>query len=256
MMPLGLFRSRTFSGTNLLTLLLYSALGGVLFFLPFNLIQVQGYSPTAAGAALLPFIVVVFLLSRWSGGLVERYGARRPLTLGPVVVAVGFALFAVPGVGGTYWTTFFPAILGLGLGMTLTVAPLTTTVMNSIPTPQAGIASGVNNAVSRVAGLLGIAVMAILIAWLFDQALAKRLDRLDLPAGIQQAMNEQRVNLAAAQIPPEAGPELQAALEQAVKAAYVAGFRGVMLAAAGLALASAMIAWAMIGGKESESTPG
>jgi EmrB/QacA subfamily drug resistance transporter len=250
MMPLSLFRSRTFSGTNLLTLLLYSALGGFLFFFPFNLIQVQGYSPTAAGAALLPFILVAFLLSRWSGGLVERYGARRPLTLGPVVAAVGFALFAVPGIGGTYWTTYFPAVLGLGLGMTLTVAPLTTTVMNSVSTHQAGIASGINNAVSRVAGLLGIAVLAILLAWLFNQALAERLSRLDLPAGIQQVMDEQRVNLAAAQIPSEAAPELRAALEQAVKAAYLASFRGVMLAAAGLALASAGIAWIMLGGKE------
>ena len=250
MMPLGLFRSLTFSGANLLTLLLYSALGGALFFFPFNLIQVQGYSPTAAGAALLPFILVMFLLSRWSGSLVERYGARRPLILGPVVVAVGFALFAVPGIGGTYWTTFFPAVLGVGLGMALSVAPLTTTVMNSVATHQAGVASGINNAVSRVAGLLGVAVMAILIFWVFDQVLTERLGRLDLPAGIQQAMNEQKVNLAAAQIPPEAGPDLRAALEQAVKEAYVAGFRGVMLAAAGLALTSAIIAWAMIAGKE------
>ena len=195
------------------------------------------------------------LLSRWSGGLVERYGARRPLILGPVVAAVGFALFAVPGIGGTYGTTFFPAALGLGLGMALTVAPLTTTVMNSVATHQAGVASGINNAVSRVAGLLGVAVMAILIFLVFDQALTERLDRLDLPAGIQQAMSEQRVNLAAAQIPPEAGPDLRAPLEQAVKEAYVAGFRWVMLAAAGLALASAIIARAMIEGEEAVNLP-
>jgi predicted MFS family arabinose efflux permease len=246
MMPLNLFRSRTFSGANLLTLLLYSALGGALYFFPFNLIQVQGYSPTAAGSALLPFTLVMFLLSRWSGGLVERYGARRPLILGSVVVALGFALFAVPGTGGSYWTSFFPAVLGVGLGMALVVAPLTTTVMNSVATHQAGVASGINNAVSRVAGLLGVAVLSILIFSIFDQALTARLGRLDLPAEIQQAMNEQRANLAAARIPPEAGPDLQATLEQAVKEAYVAGFRGVMLAAAGLALASAIIAWAMI----------
>jgi len=255
MMPLGLFRSLTFGGANLLTLLLYGALGGALFFFPFNLIQVQGYSPTAAGAALLPFILVMFLLSRWSGGLVERYGARRPLILGPILVAGGFALFALPGIGGSYWTTFFPAVLGLGLGMALTVAPLTTTVMNSVPTHQAGVASGINNAVSRVAGLLGVALLAILISLLFDQALSKRVERLELPAEIEQAMYDQRVNLAAAQIPPQAGPELRVALERAVKEAYVAGFRGVMLAAAGLALASALIAGTMIAGKEIVTLP-
>lgn len=256
MMPLRLFRSRTFSGANLLTLLLYAALGGALFFLPFNLIQVQGYSPTAAGAALLPFILVMSLLSRWSGGLVERYGARRPLILGPAVAGAGFALFAAPGTGGTYWTTFFPAALGLGLGMALTVAPLTTTVMNSVPVHQAGVASGINNAVSRVAGLLGVAVMGILISQVFNPALTARLDRLDLPPEIYQAMNEQRANLAAAQIPPQADPDLRADLERAVKEAYVAGFRWVMLAAAGLALASALITWAMIAGKEADSPKG
>jgi len=243
MMPLGVFRSRTFSGANVLTLLLYAALGGALFFLPFNLQQVQGYGPTAAGAANLPFILLMSLLGRWSGGLVARYGAKRPLMIGPCIAALGFALFALPGIGGSYWTTFFPAIMVLGFGMAIAVAPLTTTVMSAVDGQHAGLASGINNAVSRVAGLLAIAILGIVMLQVFNGALNDRIAPLNLPADAQAQLDAQRVNLAAAQPPAGVDQQTGAGLNQAIDEAFIRGFRVVMLVAAGLAVASAASAW-------------
>lgn len=246
MMPLSLFRSRSFTGTNLLTLWLYAALGGALFFLPFVLIQVRGYSATAAGAALLPFILLMFLLSRWSGGLVDRYGARRPLIFGPAVAAAGFALFAVPGLDGRvggYWTTVFPAAVVLGLGMAISVAPLTTTVMGSVDERHAGIASGINNAVSRAAGLLAIAVLGVVMHGIYGRGLERRMAQLDLSPEVRRAVEAQRGELAALEIPASLGEPARGQLRSAVNAAFLVGFRGVMLTAAGLAVLASLSAW-------------
>ena len=153
----------------------------LLLLLPFNLIQVHGYSALGVGAAFLPFTAVMGLMSRWAGGLVERFGARWPLILRPLITAGGLAAFALPGTSGSYWTTFFPAMLVLGIGMTISVAPLTTTVMNAVDERHAGTASGINNAASRIAGLLAVAVLGALAFGLFELALAERLAGLDLP---------------------------------------------------------------------------
>ena len=254
MMPLKLFRSRTFAGANLLTLLLYGALGGALYFVPFNLIQIQGYGSTAAGAALLPIVLLLSVLSRWAGGLVGRYGARLPLVVGPTTAAVGFVLFARPGVGGGYWTTVFPAVTILGLGMAVTVAPLTTTVMGAVEERRAGVASGVNNAVSRVAGLLAIALFNIVLAGVFGPALASGLASLDIPASSQAEVIGQRERLADAEPPAELDFEASRAVETAIDEAFVAGYRAVMLIAAALALTSAVVAWFAIEDRRPLST--
>lgn len=242
MMPLHLFHSRTFTGTNLLTLVLYAALGTVLFFLPFNLIQVQGYSATAAGASLLPFVLLIFLLSRWAGGIADRHGARLPLIVGPALSAVGFVLYALPGIGGSYWLTFFPAIVVQGLGMAICVAPLTTAVMGAAEERYAGVASGISNAVSRVAMLFAIAIMGVIVLNVFNTELDSRLAALNLAPETLQALDAQRIKLAAAEVPAGLGASTQAAIDQAIAEAFVEGFRVVMLLSAGLALLSALIA--------------
>ena len=249
MLPLALFRSRNFSGANLLTLFLYTGLGGGMFFFPLNLIQIQGYSATGAGAAWLPFILIMFLLSRWSGGLVKSYGARTPLIVGPAIAAAGYGLFMIPEVGGSYWTTFFPAMVVLGLGMAVSVAPLTTTVMNAVAKNRAGVASGVNNAVSRIAGLLGIAVLGIIIVHSFNRELDRRLARMDIAAEARRAVDAQRVRLAGVEFPSSIDEKTRDALKRAIEESFVFGFRQVMLTAVGLSLASAFVAFTLIENK-------
>jgi EmrB/QacA subfamily drug resistance transporter len=246
MVPFALFKSKTFSGANLLTFFLYAAIGIFFFLLPLNLIQVQGYSPAQAGAAGLPFILLMFTLSRWSGGLVARYGARKPLIAGPLISAVGLVLFALPSVGGSYWTTFFPAYVVLGLGMAITVPPLTTAVMQAVDPGHAGAASGINNAVARVAGLLAIAVFGVVMLMGFRASLHRSLEKITLPQNALQAIQTDEIKMAALPIPDNLDSDTAPRLKASIDHAFLFGFRVVILICAGLAIVSAIFARILI----------
>jgi EmrB/QacA subfamily drug resistance transporter len=246
MVPLALFSSRTFSGANLLTLFLYSAIGIFFFLFPLDLIQVQGYSATAAGAAVLPLILILFLLSRWSGGLVARYGPESPLIVGPLIAAIGFVLFVLPSTGSSYWKGFFPAIIVLGLGMAVTVAPLTTVVMNSVVQGRVGTASGINNTVARVASVLAIAVLGIVMVSAFRSHLNPGLTKLSLSPNMLHEIQAGEIDLAGLQLPAGLDTTTTAAVRELVRQSFVGGFRLVMWICAGLALASAAVASVMI----------
>lgn len=246
--PLSLFRSRAFRGANLLTLLLYAAVGLFFFVLPLDLIQVRGYSATAAGAAVLPLILLMFLLSRWSGGLVDRYGARLPLMIGPFIAAVGFFLFSVLSTGGSYWTTVFPPIVVLGLGMAVSVAPLTTVVMQAVDQDRVGTASGINNAVARVAALLAIAVLGSVLVLAFSHQLNRRLANVTMPADVRAELQSNEIKLAALKVPSGIEPAEAAVINSSISTSFVFSFRLMLWISTALALASAAVAWRTIPG--------
>jgi MFS family permease len=208
------------------------------------LIFVQRYSPAAAGAAMLPFILIMFLLSRVSGGLVARIGVRAPLVGGGLVAGLGFAAYALCGVGRPYWLSFLPASVLLGLGGAGFVAPLTTAVMSSVEAARAGTASGINNAVSRTAGLIAIALLGIVLASMFDRQFPRALAAAHASPAAIAAAHREYARVRSAEVPADVRePADRAALRSAIDSAYTAGFAAVMLASALLSLAAALLAF-------------
>jgi EmrB/QacA subfamily drug resistance transporter len=246
LVPLALFRSRVFSGVNLLTFFLYGALGGAFFLIPFDLIQVHGYSATQAGAAFFPFTIILGVLSRWSGGLLDRFGARLPLIVGPSIVAPGFVLLALPGTGGGYWTTFFVPMAIVGFGMAVSVAPLTTTVMNAVDAQHTGIASGINDAVATIASLLAVAIFGVVALQISAGALDRELATAALSAPARTALaGAEGTFVTEPVLAPlqSADREIAATL---IRQSLATGIRAALLLAAGLALAGAFCSAEMI----------
>ncbi len=242
MMPLKFFRSRRFAGANAYTLLLYAGLGGSMFFIPFNLINVQHYSPTAAGAAMLPMILLLFLLSRFSGAVQSRIGPRVVLFLGALVAAAAFILFAFTGQGRSYWTSFFPASVVLGLAAAAFVAPLTATVMNSIETAHAAIASGINNAVARTAGLVAVAVLGIVLTSVFYHSYDAAILNVTLSSQSRATLAHDRDLMVTGYLPKSVAATERQAIAGAVQNAFIGGFRSTMICSALLACAAALTA--------------
>lgn len=243
MVPPALFRVPGFAGLNAMTLLLYAALGGALFLVPYNLIQLQGYSATGAGLALLPLGLLIGVLSRYTGALADRFGVRLPLVAGAALVAAGCAGLALPGIGGTYAVTFLAPITVLALGMAITVSPLTTAVMSIAPGDRTGAASGINNSASRVAGLLAVALSGAVASAVFALALGADLATLALSDDTRQSLLSDSDRLAELRVPAAVAPALRGAVESAIEHAFLDAFRaGVLLNAAFAALAAIIAA--------------
>jgi EmrB/QacA subfamily drug resistance transporter len=233
LVPPDIFRSRTFAVINLSTLLLYGALSAALYELPFVMIQAHGYSPLQTALGILPFGISIIVLARFAPGFAKRFGVRNVLTVGPAVVAVGFVLLAALAPLPPYWFGFFPGIFVAGLGMGITVAPLTTTVINAADARHVGVASGINNAVSRIAGLLAIAALTVLVTNLYWASLQRSLDAMHATPGMRTAAVAQRDRLGGAHF---ADPRLQ----RYSIVAFESGFRGVAAACAILAALAAL----------------
>lgn len=245
MVNLEVFRSRTFSGANVMTGFLYGALSGALIFLPINLIGVQGYEASSAGFTMLPVGILLTLLSPWAGGLLDRYGPRPPLIVGPLIVGLGFFLISLVGItnGPTdYFTSFFPGILGIGLGMGITVAPLTGTVMGAVDSSHSGIASGINNAVTRSAQVLVTALVGAIVLVIFAATLKTELLPLNLAEEARQQIEASAGNLINTVIPDTLDELNQEAVTSAVKISFVQTFQTIVRICAVLCLLSATMA--------------
>jgi EmrB/QacA subfamily drug resistance transporter len=257
MMPPELFRSRTFSGVNLLTLFLYGGLSVAIFFLALNLIQIQDYSPTAAGLAFTPFALVLAFVSPFAGRLTDRYGARFMLVIGPSLAGLGMLIMGNIGLSSgpsEYWTTFFPAVVMIGFGMGLTVAPLTTAVMGSVASHFAGTASGVNNSISRIAGVMSVAILGSAFLFSYSNVIEDQIDGFGLSDSVREMVLAEADKLGEAEVPDGVNPDMADEIDVAFSLAFVDSFSLLMYVSAVMAWASALVAFLMVEKKQRLTT--
>ncbi len=245
LMPLVLFRSVNFSTSNGITLFLYGALSALTFFLPLNLVQIQGYSEWLGGLVLFPMVLLIAILSPITGNLVEKFSPRIFLIAGPLVTGTGFFIFSQIGQTGgphEYWRSFFLPTFMMGIGMGITVAPLTTTVMSAVDRKNSGTASGINNSVSRIAGLLAIALLGSYALHHFRMSAEQKIQHVDLPQNQVNKFVKNTADFAATQIPAGVSQSQEEELHSIIHSSFIESFDRVSLASAALAWLSALLA--------------
>lgn len=252
MMPLKLFANATFSGANLLTFFLYAGLGAGMLFQSLNMVQIQGYSQLQSGLTFLPFTVLMITIARYAGSLADKYGPRLFLIVGPALAGTGLLILSfIKQTNGPsfYWTTFFPGILVLGLGMSFTVAPLTAAVMGSVSDHFSGTASGINNAMTRISGVFANAIFGALAVLFFSGALQREIKALPLNTKDKQAIMQQAVDLGNAKVPANISSVNKPVIEKAYHTGFIAAYANIMRISAALGYLGALMSLLFIRSK-------
>ncbi|WP_374949333.1 MFS transporter [Mucilaginibacter sp.] len=245
MMPLQLFKNATFSGANLLTFFLYAGLGAGMLFMGLNLVQVQGYTQLQSGLTFLPFTILMMSVARFAGAIADKHGPKLLLVTGPAVTGAGLLILSfikqTPG-PSAYWVTFFPGIIVFGLGMSFTVAPLTAAVMGSVDEHLSGAASGVNNALTRIANVFANAVIGALAVLFFSGQLQNQVTPMKLDPQAQQSVLNQAVNLGDAKVPLIVKSSDKEKVGEAFHTSFISAYGKVMKIASGLAFIASLMA--------------
>jgi EmrB/QacA subfamily drug resistance transporter len=249
LVPFHIFSSSLVTGANLATFFLYFALSGVIFFLVLNFQQIQHYSPVFAGFGMLPTVLLITFLSGTGGTIADKIGPRIPMIVGPFIVAIGMASLILPSENANYFTQFLPGLVLFGLGMSLVIAPLTKSAL-SVKEKYSGAASGVNNAVARVAGLLAIALLGVIVVSVFDARLSTKMASSHLPASIKQQIMTQENKLGGIQLPVHFTISERNESQKMIEDSFISGFRWVMTINASLAFLSSVTAFITIKNKK------